>query len=133
MVAGGKQLVGPEKVLAVCKTNRSTVVVPLRVGAGMRLKIVEALSAECPIVSASIGAEGLGLDSGRELLLGDTPEAFAAAVVQLLADPTRARALGAAGRRTVVARYDWEIIGKNFVDELHEALVRRRGHRSGGP
>lgn len=125
------QLVGRVDDLRPELAAAAAVVVPLRVGAGTRLKIVEALSAGCPIVSTGIGAEGLGLTSGRELVLADTPEAFADASAALLADPARARALAAAGRRTVVERYDWEMIGEGFVREVHAAADARRHRRDG--
>src|SRR5215468_12750815 len=64
----------------------SVYVVPLRIGGGTRLKIFEAMAMERPLVSTTIGAEGLPVNNGRELLLADTPQSFAEAVVRVLSD-----------------------------------------------
>src|SRR5262249_11929239 len=82
-------------------------VVPMRAGGGTRLKLFEALALAKPVVSTSIGAEGLALAPGREVLIADAPRDFACAVVSLLRDPQRRRALGLAGRRLVEQRYSW--------------------------
>ena len=71
-------------------------VVPIRIGGGTRLKIYEAMAMEKPIVSTTVGAEGLPVGDGGELLLADTPEAFAEAVVSVLTDEELAQGLGAA-------------------------------------
>ncbi|NWG19705.1 MAG: glycosyltransferase [Chloroflexi bacterium] len=86
-------------------------VVPMRIGGGIRLKLLEALSLEAPTVSTSLGAEGVaGLCDGVHCLLADTPHQFAAAVLRLLDDPVFGGQLGAAGRDLVRARYDWASI-----------------------
>ena len=72
-------------------------VVPLRIGGGTRLKIVEALAMEKAIVSTSVGCEGIDVTPGWTLDVGDTPAAFAAATVALLRDPARRAALGGPG------------------------------------
>ncbi len=82
-------------------------IVPLRVGGGTRLKILEAMAMGKAVVSTSLGAEGIEAQSGRDLLLADGPEAFAAAVVRVLEDPALADRLGAAARRLVEERYGW--------------------------
>jgi glycosyltransferase involved in cell wall biosynthesis len=76
-------------------------VVPLRIGSGTRLKILEAAAMAKPIVSTRVGAEGLDLVDGREIVLADEPRAFAAAVAELLRDAPRRRELGQAARRRV--------------------------------
>jgi glycosyltransferase involved in cell wall biosynthesis len=118
-VVGRVDDLGPELAQA------AVVVVPLRAGGGTRLKILEALSAARPLVSTRIGAEGLGLTSGHDSVLADAPEEFAAAVLRLLADPAAAEALGAAGRETVVARYDWRSIGDVIARDLEETRAAR--------
>jgi glycosyltransferase involved in cell wall biosynthesis len=75
-----------------------TVIVPLWVGGGTRLKVLEALAAARPVVGTAVGVEGIGFTPGVEGLVGETPAALAAGVAELLADPARAAALGAAGR-----------------------------------
>jgi glycosyltransferase involved in cell wall biosynthesis len=97
-------------------------VVPLRVGGGTRLKIFEALAMGLPVVSTAIGAEGLPLVSGRHFLEADASDAFAAAVVALLRDPGRARALGAAGRRLVTEQHSWGAVARDFDAICREAV-----------
>lgn len=80
-------------------------VVPLRIGSGTRLKILEAAAMARPIVSTTLGAEGLDLCHGRDILLEDRPRAFAEAVALLLTDPVRAAALGSAARLAVEQQY----------------------------
>lgn len=105
--------------------SAAVVVVPLRAGGGTRLKIVEALSMARPVVSTTIGAEGLDLAADDEIVLADSPAEFARRVVALLRDAHARQRLGAAGRRAVQARYDWGTIG-----ELARAgLVRVRAAR----
>ena len=86
-------------------------VVPLRIGGGTRLKVLEAMAMGKPIVSTSLGCEGFeGLVPGRELSLADTPEEFAQRVIELLDDASRRERLGRAARRFVEERYDWRLI-----------------------
>ncbi len=74
-------------------------VVPLRIGSGTRLKILEAAATARPVVSTTIGAEGLQFAEGSEILIADAPQDFAVAIAALLSDPPRRRVLGAAARR----------------------------------
>ncbi len=85
----------------------SVFVVPLRSGGGMRVKILEAWLRGIPVVSTTIGAEGLATATGENILLADEPEAFAAAVEQVLTYPALAARLSAGGRATVERHYDW--------------------------
>ncbi|NLX35939.1 MAG: glycosyltransferase [Chloroflexi bacterium] len=85
-------------------------VVPLRVGGGTRLKVLEAMAAGLPLVSTTLGAEGIGARNGRDLLLADDPVAFAEAVLRLLADRRQAVELGRAARAFVERHYDWSAI-----------------------
>ena len=100
-------------------------VVPLRVGGGTRLKIFEALAAGKAVLSTRIGAEGLDVEDGRHLALADGPEAFSRAVISLLADPGRRRALAEAGRDMVQARFSWARVTKVFDQYLEQARNRR--------
>lgn len=93
---------------AVAELARAKVaVVPLLAGSGTRLKILEAWAAATPVVSTSIGAEGLGAADGEHILLADNPPAFARAVDTLLADPSLRRRIGCAGRALYESRYTW--------------------------
>ncbi len=105
-------------------------VVPMRIGGGVRLKLLEALALEAPVVSTGMGAEGIdGLRDGEHCLLADAPAAFADSVLRLLADPTTGRRLGAAGRALVLGSYDWSAIVPR-LDALYQELLsaaRARG------
>ena len=92
-------------------------VVPLRIGGGTRLKIYEAMAAGKAVVSTTVGAEGLDVHDGQDILLADTESAFAAAVIDLLRNSELRRRLGQAAAR-LAAQYDWAIIAKRFEDIL---------------
>lgn len=98
-------------------------VVPLRSGSGTRLKVLEAMACGTPIVSTRIGAQGIELTHGGDVLFADGAADFAAAVVGLLDDPARAAALGRAARALAVARYDWNTIGRGLLD-VYDAMLR---------
>jgi sugar transferase (PEP-CTERM/EpsH1 system associated) len=100
-------------------------VVPLRIGGGTRLKIFEAMAMEKPIVSTTIGAEGLPVTNGAELLLADTPEAFAAAVIGILQDPERANELGQRAARMVRAEFGWRKVAERFASICEGTLVAK--------
>ena len=85
-------------------------VTPLRMGSGTRLKLLEAMAMGRAIVSTRLGAEGLHVQDGEHLLLADEPDAFADAVVALLGDDARRRALGERGREFVLAHHDWAAV-----------------------
>lgn len=99
-------------------------VVPLRVGGGTRLKIFEALAMGKAVVSTTVGAEGLPLIPGTHFLQVDDPAEFAGAVVALLRDPTRRRALGSAGRHLVEERYSWSQVARAFEAMCEEVVER---------
>jgi glycosyltransferase involved in cell wall biosynthesis len=102
--------------------NAAVCVVPLRIGSGTRLKILEAAAMGKAIVSTRLGAEGLEFVSGEEILLADKPEEFVAAVADLFADQSRRVALGRAARRRVERHYDLSILGA-AVRTAFEELV----------
>ena len=89
--------------------NAAVVAVPIRMGGKARLKVVEGLAMAKAMVSTSIGCEGVDVRDGEHLLVANSPEAFAAAVVGLLQDRTLAHALGRAGRAQMEQRYSWEL------------------------
>jgi sugar transferase (PEP-CTERM/EpsH1 system associated) len=102
----------------------SVVVVPLRIGGGTRLKIFEAMAMGKALVSTSIGAEGLDVRSGHDLLLADDPNAFADAVLLLLRDGEIRRRLEKAAVETA-AQYDWSKVAAQFADVL-QVVARQR-------
>ncbi len=85
-------------------------VIPLRIGGGTRLKVLEAMAMGKAIVSTSLGCEGFDLTAGQELSIADTPEEFTAAVLALLRDPQRRQRMGDVARRYASTRYDWSLI-----------------------
>jgi len=103
----------------------SLYIVPLRVGGGTRLKIFEALAMGKPVVSTTIGAEGLGVTPGRHIEIADGAEGFADAVTALLLDPARLARLGAAGRRLVEEQYAWPRVAALFERRLSDAAAQR--------
>ena len=96
---------------------------PMRGGGGTRLKMLEAMAAGKAVVSTTIGAEGVALTPGRDVVIADTPETFAAAVSALLVDRPRAERLGRAARALVEARYRWEACLAP-LDDLYASLGR---------
>jgi polysaccharide biosynthesis protein PslH len=90
-------------------------VVPLRVGGGTRLKILAAWALGKPVVSTSVGCEGLAAADGDNILVRDDPRGFAEAVLAVLADPGLQRALGTRGRETAERLYGWEVVGQPMI------------------
>jgi sugar transferase (PEP-CTERM/EpsH1 system associated) len=85
-------------------------IAPLRVGGGTRLKLLQAMAMGAAVVATSLGAEGFPVTHGQELLLADTPDDFARAVLRLLDSPEERARLGAAARRFVEATYGWDAL-----------------------
>jgi glycosyltransferase involved in cell wall biosynthesis len=106
------------------------VIVPLRLGGGTRLKILEAMAMAKPIVSTELGAEGIDVAHGRELLLADGAEAFAAEIGRLLDAPALGIRLGRAARALVERRYSWRASAA-VVDEVFQALTKDVAVRAG--
>jgi glycosyltransferase involved in cell wall biosynthesis len=105
----------------------AAVVVPLRVGGGTRLKIVEAMAMGKAIVSTTLGAEGIDAFPGRDILIADEPQTFAASVIRLLNDPSLGARLGQSARQLAVERYSWMTIAMTldrFFREIIEGSER---------
>ena len=100
-------------------------VVPLLAGGGTRLKILEAAACGVPVVSTPLGAEGLDLVPGSEILLADRADEFASAVAGLLADSQARREQAATARRRVENGHDWREIGRWFARELSRRVGSR--------
>jgi glycosyltransferase involved in cell wall biosynthesis len=97
-------------------------VVPIRMGGGTRIKILEAWALGVPVVSTSIGCEGLECVDGEHLMVADSPQQFAQACVELLRSPARREALVRAGRELVMKKYRWEISTRNAVLAVRDLL-----------
>jgi glycosyltransferase involved in cell wall biosynthesis len=96
-------------------------IVPLRVGGGTRLKILDALAMGKAIVSTAIGCEGLQVEHDRHLVIADEPQLFANAVVDLFANEQKRGELGRAGRQLAEKKYDWEILGEEMQHVYEES------------
>lgn len=95
-------------------------VVPLRAGGGTRLKILESMALGIPVVSTSIGCEGLDVTHGEDILIADSPEEFANSVCGLLRDAGLRGRIAQNGRKLVENKYDWDIIVERLLDVYRE-------------
>lgn len=93
----------------------SVVIAPLFAGGGMRIKVLEAMALAKPIVATSLGAGGIDVTPGRDILLAEDAPSFAEAVNRLLREPETAARLGAAARATVGERYDSDALGRELL------------------
>jgi glycosyltransferase involved in cell wall biosynthesis len=110
--------------------SMDVMVAPIFSGGGMRIKILEAMALGKPVVSTTIGAAGIGVRHGEDILLADDADAFAAAVTELLRDPAKARAIGDAGRRLVASRYSTDVLARGLL-AFYEELTQSRGVDAG--
>jgi glycosyltransferase involved in cell wall biosynthesis len=122
--AGGVHVTGTVDDVRPHVAEGAVYIVPLRVGGGTRLKIFEALAMGKPVVSTTVGAEGLEVEPGRHAVLADGPDAFTAAVVELLDDGARRARIGAAGRALVEDRYSWPEVARVFEAHLLQTHER---------
>lgn len=120
----GVQVSGFVPDLGAALRRAAVLVVPLRAGAGMRVRILNGLAQAMPIVTTTVGCEGIDVVHGEHLLVADTPEAFAAATVQLLAHPDDAVALGRRGRTLIEERYEYRTVCA-ALDTVYEAVGPR--------
>ena len=102
----------------------SVYIVPLRIGGGTRLKIFEAMAMGKAVVSTTVGAEGLPVTTGQNVVIADEPARFAQAVVHLIRDVESRRRIEAEARRLVVERYDWSAVAGDFEDALERTCRR---------
>jgi glycosyltransferase involved in cell wall biosynthesis len=107
-------------------------VVPLRLGGGTRLKILEAMALGTPVVATSKGAEGLDVTPGKDILIADDPADFAIKVSTLLEDPALRERISEAALRLVRERYDWDVIGKRILGLVEETTSRFAARRTLG-
>jgi polysaccharide biosynthesis protein PslH len=98
-------------------------IVPLRVGGGTRIKIFEAMAMGIPVVSSTIGAEGLPVDDGTNIFIADDPDTFAQNVVALLQNSSLARSAGTAGRLMVSEKFSWNTAVGKFDQMCTQAVA----------
>lgn len=123
---GDVRVLGYQEDIRTVPLRCRAAIVPLRLGSGTRLKIVEAMSMGIPVVSTGKGAEGLTVTDGEEILLADEADAFADKVASLLTDDRLAENIGRGGRRLVERRYSWRRIVGEFGKALAEEVRRVR-------
>jgi glycosyltransferase involved in cell wall biosynthesis len=102
----------------------AVVVAPLRAGSGTRLKILEALAMEKPVVTTSIGCEGLAMVDGQHLVVADDPQSFAEETARLMSDRKLAAELGRSGRALAERDYSWSVI-VHRLEQFHSELISK--------
>jgi sugar transferase (PEP-CTERM/EpsH1 system associated) len=102
----------------------SIAIVPLRIGGGTRLKIYESMAAGVPIVSTTVGAEGLVYQDGTNIRIADSPADFANACVTLLENAAQRRSMADAALRLVEEQFSWEAVSRSFEKVLENATAR---------
>jgi glycosyltransferase involved in cell wall biosynthesis/Flp pilus assembly protein TadD len=112
-----KVIANPEDMTEVARQCCMTIV-PLRIGSGTRIKILQSLAMGLPIVSTPLGCEGLNIIDGNHLLVRDNPQTFADATLEILKTPSLRASLRTQGRRLVEAQYDWNQIFQTAIDEM---------------
>lgn len=120
----GMKMLGHLEDLRPSLGDAACVAVPVRIGGGTRLKVLDAWAMGKAVVSTSIGCEGLAAVDGANLLIRDDAKSFAEAVRAVLTDPELRRRLGAQGRQTAVSRYTWPAIGET-IRSCYRALIGR--------
>jgi len=110
--------IGDPADVTACFAGADILLVPLRIGAGTRLKVLEAMAAGLPVATTSRGCEGTLARPGEHLLVADTSRDFASACLRLMAEPALAQRLAANARRLVAECYSWERIVSALAEEL---------------
>lgn len=120
----GVELTGEVPDVTAELAQASVVVVPLRFGGGTRIKVLEAFAHGVPVVSTTVGCEGLDVENGRHVLLADDPSSMAAACLRLLDDEEGRTALRAQAGDLWQRRYRWSVIAPTVGEIIEAALVR---------
>lgn len=105
-------------------TQSTLFVCPLRSGSGTRFKLLEALACGLPVISTSIGSEGLVSENSDHMILADTPQAFADAVLKILSEPETAEEIGQEGRKWVVENHAWEYSAGQIANVYQELIAK---------
>lgn len=109
-------------------TRANVAVIPLRIGGGVRIKLLELMAMGMAVVSTSVGAEGVDVTSGKNILIADDPDAFAEAVVSLLQSPAESERLGTNARSLVEEHYSWDSVGDR-LSEIVAGMTRSQKMR----
>ncbi|MBN2120521.1 MAG: glycosyltransferase [Candidatus Omnitrophica bacterium] len=114
----------PRQDLARYYEDSAMTIVPLRAGSGTRFKILESMAYKRPVVSTSIGCEGLGVRNRQNILIADKPQDFAGAVIELLSDPGLREEISENACRLVRQKYDWDVIAENLIT-LYRGIIKQ--------
>ena len=118
------RLTGWVQDIRPCVARGAICIVPLRIGGGTRLKIFEAMAMGKSVVSTLVGAEGLPVRGGENILLADTPDDFAGSVISLLRDSSQRNRLGTSARALVQEKYSWPRVAEGFARTLQDVITR---------
>lgn len=119
----GVEVTGTVPEVAPFYREAFAAVVPLRTGGGTRLKILEAMAAGVPVLSTSLGAEGLAVSPGKDILIVDDDEGWVRALIGLSESERSCDDLAAAGRDLVRSRYDWRVLGERLYETYRQWLA----------
>lgn len=122
----GVRVVGFVEDMAAFIDTAAVAVCPMRSGSGMQIKMMEAMACAVPVVASSYAAEGIPARAGRDFLLADGADAFAAEVRELLRSPERAKAVGQSGREFIARHASWDAAADSLESLLQEAVAKRR-------
>jgi len=123
------RIIGPVSAIHPFLEEAAISIAPLRFGSGVKVKVLEALAYGMATVTTSIGAEGIDARHGRECLIADGDEAFAAAVVDLLRKPELRAELGRAGRKMMVEKHSAEVVGP-YARGVYREAIETTGKRT---
>jgi glycosyltransferase involved in cell wall biosynthesis len=104
----------------------SVFIAPIRSGSGTKIKVLNALALEKPVVTTSIGAEGIKVNPDEDIMIGDTSQEFAFKTIYLLENPLKAKYIGKSGRKVIEKYYSWEKIGQmmyNIYDDVRHTNI----------
>jgi sugar transferase (PEP-CTERM/EpsH1 system associated) len=121
----GVQITGEVPDIRPYIAGASIFVVPLRSGGGTRLKILQAMAMGKPVISTTVGAEGLAISSGNNILLADSVDQFVQHILALLYTPNMATSLANAGRRLVMEKYDWRVCLESII-HLYDSVLESK-------
>jgi glycosyltransferase involved in cell wall biosynthesis len=106
-------------------THASVLILPLRAGAGTKVRIFTAMAMGKPVVATPVGAEGIDARFDEGIIIAELPTEFGDRVSALLGDPTRRMQLGRTAREAAAARYDWRVSGRK-LEQFYRSLVEAR-------
>jgi glycosyltransferase involved in cell wall biosynthesis len=119
---GSVEVTGYVPELGPYFANASIMVIPVRAGGGMRVRILEAFARGMPVVTTTVGLEGIQAEPGLDVLVSDSPEEFAQSTIRLLSDGELQARLSANGRRLAKEKYDWQVV-LNQLEKVYQSLA----------